>query len=215
MVRSDASRAPLLYVQPVTTYQAYNQFPDGGGGQSLYDNAVRVSFDRPYGKDGLGDRFSSDHQAAAWLERAGYDVTYATSIDLHEQGASLPLRHRAMITAGHDEYWTTAMRRAATTARDQGVSLAFFSANSIYWQVRLEGTADGRASRVLVCYRSATLDPEPPVDLKTVRWREPPVSQTEQSLLGSQYSNVVAGRAAWVVSNAGNWVYDGTGPSNG
>lgn len=215
VVRADASRAPLLYVQPVTTYQAYNQFPNDGVGQSLYENAVKVSFDRPYANDGVSKLFSFDQPFAAWVERAGYDVTYATSIDLDEQGAALLLRHRAMITAGHDEYWTAAMRTAATTARDKGVSLAFFSANNVYWQARLEATTDGRPDRVLVCYRSATLDPEPSAGLKTVRWREPPVSQPEQSLLGAQYTNKVAGRARWVVSDADNWVYHGTGLSNG
>ncbi len=215
VVRADASSAPLLYVQPVTTYQAYNTWPTHAGGRSLY-GAAKVSFDRPYANSGVGRYFFDFEQPfAAWLERAGYDVTYATSIDLDQQGAALLLRHRVMVTAGHDEYWTAGMRTAATTARDLGTSLAFFAANNIYWQARLEPASDGRPDRVLVCYRSATLDPEPSPALKTVRWRDAPVSQPEQSLLGAQYTNMVAGRAAWVVSGADNWVYRGTGLSNG
>jgi hypothetical protein len=216
VVRDDASTAPILYVQPVTTYQAYNQFPNDGIGQSLYERAVKVSFDRPYANSGVGKHFFDyDQPFAAWLERAGYDVTYATSIDLHQQGAALLVRHRVMVIAGHDEYWTAAMRAAATAALDHGTSLAFFAANNIYWQARLESAPDGRPDRVLVCYRSAVLDPEPNPALKTVLWRDPPVNQPEQALLGSGYTNAVAGRAAWVVADAASWVYSGTGLSNG
>lgn len=215
VVRADARTAPLLYIQPVTTYQAYNTWPTNGTGRSLYA-AAKVSFDRPYANDGLGRSFFDFEQpVVAWIERAGYDVTYATSIDLHRQGAALLLRHRAMVTAGHDEYWTAEMKAAATTAVAGGISMAFFSANNIYWQARLESGPDQRPDRVLVCYRDAALDPEPTTALKTVRWRDPPVSQPEQTLLGAEYTNMVAGRAPWVVSDASNWVYRGTGLSNG
>jgi hypothetical protein len=215
-VRDDASTAPILYIQPVTTYQAYNQFPNDGIGQSLYEGAVKVSFDRPYANSGVGKQFFQfDQPFVAWLERAGYEVTYATSVDLHQRGAALLLRHRVMVIAGHDEYWTAAMRAAATAALDHGTSLAFFAANNIYWQARLESAPDGRPDRVLVCYRSAVLDPEPNPALKTVLWRDPPVNRPEQALLGTGYTNPVAGRAAWVVAGAGSWVYSGTGLSNG
>ena len=43
-VRSDARRSTFLYVQPVTTYQAYNQWPGDGTGRNLYDGGVTVSF---------------------------------------------------------------------------------------------------------------------------------------------------------------------------
>jgi hypothetical protein len=228
VVRNNASSAPLLYVEPVATYQAYNDWPEGRSGKSLYgDNssgaetisgrtaAVKVSFDRPYAGSGAGNLFIFDQPFAAWLERYGYDVTYATSIDLDEQGAALLIRHRVIITAGHDEYWTAAMRAAATAARDRGVSLAFFGANNMYWQARLDPSPDGRLDRVLVCYRNAVRDPEPNPMLKTVRWRDPPLNRPEEALLGSEYTSQVAGRAPFMVVNAGSWVYRGTGLTDG
>ena len=218
VVRADSSTSSIIYVQPVTTYQAYNYWPIGAGGRSLYGGprSVEVSFDRPYYGSGVGRSFFDfEEPFVAWLERAGYDVTYATSVDLDLQGAALLERHRVMVVAGHDEYWTAGMRAAATTARDHGVSLAFFSANNIYWQARLNPASDGRPDRILVCYRNAALDPQPSLALKTVRWRDPPVNQPEDSLLGAQYSNQVAVRANWVVADAGSWVYRGTGLSNG
>ena len=215
VVRSDSSPAPIIYLQPVTTYQAYNYWPFGEGGRSLY-GTVRVSFDRPYQGSGVGRSFFDFEQPfVAWMERAGYDITYATGIDLDLQGAALLERHRVMVVAGHDEYWTASMRAAATTARDHGVSLAFFAADNVYWQARLEPASDGRPDRVLVCYRKAALDPEPLPALKTVRWRDPPVNQPEETLLGAQYTNIVAGRADWVVADASSWVYRGTGMANG
>lgn len=215
VVRDDASTAPLLYVQPVTTYQAYNTWPSHAGGRDLYA-AVKVSFDRPYANSGVGRSFFQFEQPyVAWLERTGYDVTYATSVDLDQQGAALLLRHRAMVTAGHDEYWTAGMRDAAAAALDHGTSLALFAADDVYWQARLEPSSDGRPDRVLVCYRTAARDPVPSAALKTVRWRDPPVSQPEQGLLGSEYTDMVAGRAAWVVADASSWVYLGTGLLDG
>jgi hypothetical protein len=215
VVRDDASTSPLLYVQPVTTYQAYNPWPRDGSGRSLYA-ATRVSFDRPYADDGIARSFFDFEQPfVAWLERAGYEVTYATSIDLHQQGAALLRRHRVMVTAGHDEYWTAEMRVAATSALASGTSLAFFSANNMYWQARLEAAPDGEADRVLVCYRTEALDPEPSPVLKTVRWRDAPVSLPELNLLGAEYTNMVAGRAPWVVAGDDSWVYQGTGLSDG
>jgi hypothetical protein len=215
VVRDDASMSPLLYVQPVTTYQAYNPWPHDGSGRSLYAT-TRVSFDRPYADDGIARSFFDFEQPfVAWLERAGYQVSYATSIDLDRQGAALLRRHRVMLTAGHDEYWTAEMRVAATSALAAGISLAFFSANNMYWQARLEASPDGRSDRVLVCYRTEMLDPEPSPVLKTVRWRDAPVGLPELNLLGAEYTNMVAGRAPWVVAGDGSWVYRGTGLSDG
>src|SRR6267154_6469436 len=71
VVRDDGWAASLLYQQPVTTYQAYNDYPyDSRTGKSLYafnsygattvtggKNAAKVSFDRPYLGDGTGTDF--------------------------------------------------------------------------------------------------------------------------------------------------------------
>ena len=81
-----------------------------------------------------------------WLEREGYDLAYCTNLDTHAAQPT-PALHKAWLSIGHDEYWTREMRDHVEAARDDGVHLGFFSANSAYWQVRLEpsaasGTAD-------------------------------------------------------------------------
>jgi hypothetical protein len=70
-----------------------------------------------------------------FLEREGYDVTYSTDVDTHENGRTI-LNHKGMLVVGHDEYWSWPMRDNVEGARDKGLNVAFFAANTSYWQVR-------------------------------------------------------------------------------
>ena len=114
-VRGDASHAALVVQNAVTTWQAYNRW----GGRSLYvgpdgslDTRSRVvSFDRPYaGELGTGDFLGNELPLVRLVERLGLDVTYWTDLDLHAHPGRL-LAHRALVSLGHDEYWSTRMRR--------------------------------------------------------------------------------------------------------
>jgi hypothetical protein len=93
-----------------------------------------------------------EYPMVRFLEKEGYDVSYMTDIDLHERG-DLLLNHKAFMVVGHSEYWTLPMRTSLTSARDKGVNLAFFSGNTMYWQVRLEQSALGVANRTLVGFK--------------------------------------------------------------
>ncbi|MGZ8408315.1 MAG: N,N-dimethylformamidase beta subunit family domain-containing protein, partial [Hyphomicrobium sp.] len=59
---------------------------------------------------------------------------HQTDIDTHTGDGRL-LSHKALISAGHNEYWTDAMRNNVEKARDKGLSLGFFGANAVYWQI--------------------------------------------------------------------------------
>ncbi|MGH1493417.1 MAG: N,N-dimethylformamidase beta subunit family domain-containing protein, partial [Acidimicrobiales bacterium] len=209
---SDRDRpAALLYQQSATTDQAYNNFPavnpnDPGydpddpthQGKSTYGGdssqgditiagdkrAVKVSFDRPYARDGSGLFFNWEHDQIKWLEKMGYDLSYTTNLDTHTDGADLA-NYQGFISSGHDEYWTKEMFSAAESARDQGVSLAFFGSNAVYWQIRFEPSAAGEANRTMVSYKNATIDPEPELAFKTNRFRD--IGRPEQSLIGLMY----------------------------
>ncbi len=238
VVRDDGRVGTLLYQQTVTTYQAYNDYPyNNTTGKSLYafnsfgantiggsKAAVKVSFDRPYLGDGdcnvwghcvLGPEINF----IRWMEKSGYDVTYATDIDVHTDGARL-LNYRGLLTVTHGEYWSKEMYDAVEAARNAGVNLGFFSANNAYWQIRLEPSSTGVPNRVVVCYRDAALDPNTNPALETVLWRDPPVNRPEQTLVGVMYTSQVPADgqfhyAPYVVTNSGHWAYDGTGFSNG
>ncbi|HWH99487.1 MAG TPA: fibronectin type III domain-containing protein, partial [Propionibacteriaceae bacterium] len=67
------------------------------------------------------------------------------------------------------------------------------------------------------CYKSADLDPVKGAT-STVLWRDPPVSQPEQSLVGVQYTAHLKDNgkgAKYIVKNSSNWVWNGTGFSDG
>ncbi len=241
VVRDDARRADMLYQQPVDTYQAYNNYPDDGAtGKSLYPqssygantvtgttSAVKVSFDRPYPGNGasaidqwyLKDQFVGqllDYEInfVRWLERSGYDVAYSTNIDTHANGNRL-LNYLAFLSVGHDEYWSKPMYDAVQHARDRGVDLAFFGANSVFRQIRFESSSDGVANRVMVNYKSASLDPVQG-ETTTVSWRHPLPNRPEQRLLGIQYhASLVRQNAPYVVVKSSHWIYQGTGFRDG
>lgn len=218
VVRDDESTAPLLVQSSVTTWQAYNSWGGtnqytGPGGQSSTRGRV-VSFDRPYGGNGSGEFFGREFEFVYFAERLGLDVTYWTDIDLHER-PELALRHKAVISLGHDEYYSTRMRDGLERARDSGVNIAFFGANAIYRKIRLEPSPSG-PNRRQVNYRVAGEDPlnrTQPSEV-TVSWREAPSNDPESSLIGQMYEcNPV--KADMVIVDADAWMFEGSGLGNG
>jgi hypothetical protein len=221
VVRADDIAADILYQIPVTTYQAYNNW----GGKSLYDfnsmvhRANKVSYDRPYASwNGAGFFFEGDYNMIRWLESHNYNVTYVTSLDT-ETNPLMYTNRKVFLTNWHDEYWSKDMRDNLTTALNQGENLAFFSADNIYWQIRFEPSTAGIPNRVQVCYKDGLHDPVGNIDpeLTTVEWRDAPVRQPENALLGSMYSSEIdyGTSAPWIVTNANHWIYQGTGVKDG
>lgn len=217
-VRDDSSHAAILVVNAVTTWQAYNLW----GAYDLYagprgaaQRAKVVSFDRPYRLgDGSGDFLGNEEKLVKLVERDGMDVTYTTDVDLAER-PSLLTQHRVIVTLGHDEYWSTAMRSNVTAARDAGVNLVFLGANSVFRHIRLDPSPLG-PDRHEINYRVAKDDPITATDPSqaTVSWRDPPVSKPESTLLGEMYEcNPVD--ADFVVRQPDAWVFAGTGLSAG
>jgi len=231
VVRDDSRTADLLYQLGVNTLQAYNNWPnDNNTGKSLYNynsfgattitgttRAAKVSFDRPYRDDGSGGLFYWqlwDLHLIHWLEKNGYDVAYSTDLDTHLNGSRL-LSFKGFISAGHDEYWSKPMYDNVQAARDNGVSLAFFGANAIYWQVRYEPSAAGVPNRILVCYKDPSIDPVQG-STATVQWRDPLLNRPEQALMGVQFSDENGSQNfPYVVTNSSSWVYGNTDFTDG
>ncbi|MEU8360857.1 N,N-dimethylformamidase beta subunit family domain-containing protein [Nonomuraea sp. NPDC048882] len=188
-VRSASTAGRVVIVNAVTTWQAYNLW----GGRSLYtgpsgyaDRSRAVTFDRPY--DGTGARLFLDFEkeALAVAEASGVPLAYLTSLDL-EPGALDGAR--AVVSLGHDEYWSPAMRQVVTRARDHGTNLAFLGANAVYWRIAMDG-------RKVVC------DKEDVCRL----WRE---SKPESALVGQMYDCFPA-EGAYRVTRPGHWIFAGT-----
>lgn len=240
VVRDDQRHADFLYQVDVATDEAYNAFSDGTftppspsfplsmSNTSLYavgtlahyrlrtDVVFKVSFDRPFGRiDGTG-LYKFELPFISWLEQQGYDTVYTTDIDTHEGHENLR-SYKALLVAGHSEYWSKRMYDAFLGARNAGVNLGFFSGDSIYWQARFEPNASGIPDRIMVCFRrpnpvfaqpgstqppAVATDPSTDPTLQTIYWRDPPLGRDEQTLVGTHKPNPYGGpppTLGWVI----------------
>ena len=233
VVRNDSGHEDFAFQTSVTTYQAYNVY----GGTSLYNNntdksvykydtATKVSFDRPFipgDSNGAGHYLWWEYPFVRWAESQGFDMTYITDVDTHTNVNPLT-NHKGFLSVGHDEYWSRGMRENVQNAINAGVNVAFFSANTSYWQIRFEPNDAGVPNRVEVGYKVWAIYNTPPGPdpmygvnnaIVTTNWREDPVNQPENGLIGVMYEDQVKRNAAYVVQNASHWVYAGTGFVNG
>jgi hypothetical protein len=174
----DALPSQILVQVPVNTWEAYNSW----GGNSLYTvpRAYRVSFDRPFDAEAASPLWW-EIQLVRFLEREGYDVAYQTDLDTNFDVGTL-VRHRLVIVAGHDEYWTLAMRDGFDNALAAGTNLAFTGSNDAYWNVRYE---DG--GRTILTFKSM-YDPNPDRTQKTAMFRE--IGRPECLLEGVQHADI-------------------------
>jgi hypothetical protein len=222
VVRDDTRNSPILVQSSVATYQAYNEW----GGSSLYTTAAgvktgyKVSFNRPYWRNyGAGDFISLngppgyEMQLVRWLESQGYDATYVTDVDTHEN-PNLLLSHKVFLVVAHDEYWSWNMRDSVTRGRDAGVHLGFLGANICYWQIRFEASSTGVTDQTIIGYKElASMDPVSDPRFVTTMWRN---LNPEGNLIGVQYNDFSAPTVSdMVVTNASHWLFNGAGVSNG
>ena len=202
------TRSAYVAVTSDNTYQAYNDW----GGYSLYEaegttstsengtspKGVMVSFDRPYaGGWGDGEVLTFEINTVRWLERQGYDLSYTSSVDLHENPGQL-LQHHAYLSLGHDEYWSKEMRDGVESARNHGVGLVFLGADAAYWQVRYQSASTGVADRTIICYKVETVNRDLARDpfygrdnsRVTSQWRDPILGRPENALIGVMFSDL-------------------------
>ena len=208
-VVKDHRPADLLCQVSDLTWQAYNKWP---GKDSLYDDGtpevwytgphVRVSFDRPYAKycqcldsplsSGSGGYLMWEHPMTYWLEQQGYDVTYCSNIDLELDPAVLKFT-KVFLSVAHDEYWSRKMYDAVMKARNEGLSLAFFSGNTMWHEIEFYGSSvTGAPARAFA--------------------RKVNMADTEK-LMGVKARTI--GYGDWVVTKPEHWVYEGTGLNAG
>lgn len=192
-VRGASAAGRVVVISPVTTWQAYNTWGccdlyEGGDG-SFASRSRAVSFDRPYStENGAGDFIRDELGVVAEAERLGLPLDYVTDVDLQTMPHVLD-GAAAVVSVGHDEYWSPAMRAALTAARDAGTNLAFLGANAIYRRIRFAPTRLG-ADRLEINYKVASEDPLYGHDnaAVTANWPSPPDPRPESSLLGAQYA---------------------------
>jgi hypothetical protein len=164
--REPAAGSPRIWFKlPIATYAAYNQL----GGASTYAGAswsrdwsgqgYVASLQRP-GNGGVGGRVMDgdapdvyargsrrqvfahwDAPFVAWLERRGYQVSYCTDYDLHDDERLLG-DDALLVSAGHDEYWSAEMRRHLLEFVDRGGNVCFFAGDVACFEVRFAASGE-------------------------------------------------------------------------
>lgn len=211
IVRSPSFSGRVALVMPDTTWQAYNSW----GGYSLYhgprnsfENRSRaVPFDRPYDwRTGASDFIPHELPFVVLAEKLGIPLGYASDVDLQRVPAAFRTA-RAIVSVGHDEYYSPAMRETLTTARDHGVNLAFFGGNDMYRKIRFAATSGGDL-RLQINYKDAT-DPIKIPSQVTTQWREAPSNDPESSLTGADYRCASTIYYPMVVADPTSWLFAG------
>ncbi|MGW1893448.1 N,N-dimethylformamidase beta subunit family domain-containing protein [Streptomyces sp. NPDC002004] len=219
VVRSADVKGRTVLMHAPATWQAYNRW----GGYSLYEGkdgayasrSLAVSFDRPYEGDGAEKFLVYERALVVLAERLGIPLAYTTGLDVHGDPAAL-LGATALVSLGHDEYWTQEQREHVTRARDAGTNLAFLGANTCFRRVRIQ-QPPADTGRAVVCYKTDYRDdpcyPGRPA-LVTTDFRRGPAPEAESSLTGVLYEGYPTD-APYVVTRPGHWLFAGTGVREG
>jgi hypothetical protein len=225
-----ASTATYVIKNDVFTWQAWNFY----GGYDYYQglgscppvsypicNRARiVSYDRPYAaENGSGNFLGLEYPLVNWAEQHGLDVTYATDLTVQEHPGYL-LRHKVLLSLGHDECWSLAERQAAVAAYNRGINIVFFAASPVLRHVRTQASPLGQ-DRELVDYRDSAADPLDgkgnPLQVTGNEWSNPPSSWPEYDFVGDTYAGFLEPglHVGFKVADASAWVFAGTGLRNG
>jgi hypothetical protein len=152
---------------------------------------------------------------AAWAETNGLQLDYATSLDLHND-PDLLTPYRLYLSVGHDEYWSAAMRDSVEGWVEAGGSAAFFSGNTAFWQVRIEG-ADQRVVGYKMDYE---LDPVMGTDAQnsvSTMWSDPLCERPENEMTGVTFTRggyahchaAPMGTGGYTVWRPRHWAFEG------
>jgi hypothetical protein len=224
----------VLYKVSWATFVAYN----GTGYGSLYTEAVwsreqpnpgfKVNWRRPGSGTG-GDVMPGDSEdyydtssrrqtfehwdapLVRWLEREGYARHYCTDWDLHRDPELLH-PYSLLLSVGHDEYWSDAMRAALDAHVARGGNIAFFSGNISGYRIHF--TDDDTA---LTCAKIGPPSRDPDTWTRD-SWQEvnPECRLTGvATAFGGGWWDGKRRTQGYVVQHASHWVYAGTGLRDG
>jgi hypothetical protein len=219
------------------TWTAYNRWPTDYSIYTPHDGRATtaspsgtVSFDRPYAlfqhpvnrhkkSGGSGEFLPWEFPLSFWMEQHGYDVSYISNIDTHADPKGL-LRTKGFISVGHDEYWSEDMYHNVMKARDEGVSLAFLSANSVLCVVPLHPSSDGQPHRRT--RREGWFFPESPEAKRRMGGKSPfekgftpKLGLDAAKLMGARVTPPVMGAGDWTCAIPEHWLFEGTGMKKG
>jgi hypothetical protein len=195
---------PALMATPVYPHM---EWAYANGYSKKYASSGWASYDRPF---------------LHWLQTEGYAVDVATQTDLHYRPEILS-SYPCIIFAGHDEYWTWAMRDAVDAYVEQGGRVARFAGNFM-WQIRLE--EEGRR-QICYKYRARQEDPVYGTDQEkfaTTSWEAPEIGRAGALTFGLNATRgmyvgwgaaAARGARGFPIYRPEHWAFAGTGFSYG
>jgi hypothetical protein len=179
-----------------------------------------VSYDRPFDTgNGASDFLGNEYPLVQLMEREDLDVGYVTDTAL-DADPKLELGHKALLSLGHDETWSTPERQGADAALSAGTNIVFFGAAAVLRHVRMEPSSLG-PERLEVDYRDSDEDPlngtGNPLDVTGNTFASPPTNWSEVTLTGEEYAGYLNGTAnvPFVVYDVGAFVFKDTGLKDG
>ena len=96
------------------------------------------------GEDSTNAReFILDMYVVDWLTHFGFDHDVITDEDVHREGIDLLKPYHVLITGGHPEYYSKAMRDAVHGFTQQGGRLMYLGGNGFYWRVAMHREVPG------------------------------------------------------------------------
>ena len=150
-----------------------------------------------------------------WAEEQGFDIDYATSLDLHAD-ATLLSPYSTYLSVGHDEYWSAEMRDHLEDWVDSGGFASFFSGNTAFWQVRFDDS-----NETMTCFKQNLF--EDPVlgtsdeHLVSTMWSDPLTRRPESLMTGVSFtrggyahcSNAPRGSGGYSIWKPQHWAFAG------
>ena len=203
VVRSRRALGKILYKLPLLTYHAHNALGDPCSIQPI-GGCSKLSLHRPGGGVGGWPRDQSlyrhtfwhlDAPFIAWLERKRFEVNYCTDLDIHGNRGNFLAGYRLLLSVGHDQYWSDAMRRnLAAFVEQTGGNVAFFSGKNCGTAVNV---VDGDTA--IVC------------EMRTITRTD----RNRNGCNGDALPRSKRGSVGHTVQHADHWVFEGTGLRDG
>lgn len=220
----DQRPADILFQCSDNTWQAYNRWPDNFSLYTSPNGSLKadtdVSFDRPYGKYsqifessqsvGSGEYRLWEFPLVYWLEKHGYDVTYASNSDMlsPDRGG----RCKTFLSVGHDEYWDLRQYASVRTLINEGVNALFLSGNSICFVSPFQDASDGRSNRIIS--RQGRYGGLSPAERESYPEMGPfPITDApnENLIMGARTITPFNGGGDWIVTQPDHWIFADTG----
>ncbi len=161
-----------------------------------------------------------ERRFVAWAEANGRPIDVAVNADLEFHPEILD-GAIGLLSVGHDEYWSWAMRDTVDAWVEAGGHWGVFSGNTCFWQVRF--LDDGRS---MVCHRGGARSTDRVADPSrmTGSWSDPLIGRPENTTTGLSFTRggyhrmghaVADGDGAYTVHRPDHWALSGTGLGEG